>query len=76
MDIVINHLNFISRHHDKCKVALTFSPLVTTSNIFSLEIEQKRQVCQLCVSRKTGMATSQNRHGDPSGLPDLPDLYP
>ena len=41
MDIVTNHLNFNLRHHDKCVVALKFIPLVTTSNLFSLEVVQK-----------------------------------
>ena len=46
MDIVINHPNFNSRHHDKCKVAVIFIP---TSNLFSEEVVQK---CQLCVIRE------------------------
>ena len=45
MDIAINHLNFNSRHHDKCGVTLKSIPLVTTSNLFSLEIVQKCQHC-------------------------------
>ena len=49
MDIVINHLSFNSRHHDKCKVALKIIPLVTMSNWFSLKVVQK---CHLCVIRK------------------------
>ena len=31
MDIVISYLNFNSKHHDKCKVALKFISLATTS---------------------------------------------
>ena len=38
MGIVINHLNFNLKHHDKYKFALTFIPLATTSNLFSLEV--------------------------------------
>ena len=40
MDIVINHLNFNSRHYDKYKIALKFIPLVATNNLFSLEVLQ------------------------------------
>ena len=41
MDKVTNHLNFNLRHHDKCKVALEIIPLVTTSDLISLQILQK-----------------------------------
>ena len=43
MDIIINHFNFNSRHHDKCKTAVIF---IRTSNLFSEEVVQK---CRLCV---------------------------
>ena len=39
--IVINHLNFNLMHHDKCKVTLKFIPLVTTSNLLSLEVVER-----------------------------------
>ena len=52
MDIAIKYLNFNSRYHDKCKVALKIIPLVTISNLFSLEVVQK---CQLCVIRDNSM---------------------
>ena len=47
MDIGINHLDFNSSHHDKYIVALKCGPLVTTYNLFSLEVVQKYQYCQL-----------------------------
>ena len=46
IDLVINHLNLNSKHHDKYKFALKLAPLVTTSNSCPLEVVQK---CQLCV---------------------------
>ena len=49
MDIVISHLNFNSKHHDKCKFELQLISLATTSNLFLLEIVHKCQHCQLCV---------------------------
>ena len=49
MDIVINNLNFNSKHHDECKSAVKLIPLVTTFNLFLLEVVQKWQHCQLCV---------------------------
>ena len=50
--IAVNHLTFNLKHHDKCKFAVKWTPLVTTSNIFPLEVVQKCQHCQLCVLRK------------------------
>ena len=53
MDIVTNHLNFNLRHCDKCEVAIKFIPLVTTSNLFSLEIVQKMTTLPtLCITGK------------------------
>ena len=45
---------FNSRHHDRCKVALKFIPLVTTSNLylFSREVVQN---CQLCIIRENSL---------------------
>ena len=43
----ISHSNFNSKHYDKCKFALKFIPLVTTSNLFSLEVVQRCQNCLL-----------------------------
>ena len=57
MDIVISHLNFNSTHHDKCKFSLILIPLVTTSNLFSLEVVQKMPTLPtLCNTGKTRMA--------------------
>ena len=49
MDIVNSHLNFNSKHLDKCKFALKLIPIITVSNLFSVEVAQKCQHCQLCV---------------------------
>ena len=49
MDIVISHLNFNSKLLDKCKFALKLIPVITISNLFSLEVAQKCQHWQLCV---------------------------
>ena len=38
LDIVISHINFISKHHDKCKCALKFVHLVTFPNLFPIEV--------------------------------------
>ena len=43
MDVVVNHLNFNSIHHDKGKVALILIPLVT--NLFSSEVVQMPTLC-------------------------------
>ena len=50
--IVINHFKFNSWHHDKCKVALKLIPLLTTSNLFWLEVVQ---IGQLCVIRENSI---------------------
>ena len=55
MDIVISHFNFNSKHHDESKFTLTFISLVTTSNLFPLEIVQKCQHWQLCVLRENSV---------------------
>ena len=49
MEMAISHLNFNSKHHDKCKFAVTLIPLVTISNLLSLLGVQNCQHCQLCV---------------------------
>ena len=53
MDVVINHLYFDLKHHYKCEFTLKLILLVITSNLFSLEIVQKCQHCQLCVQLLT-----------------------
>ena len=59
MDIVtcISHSNFNSKHDDKCKFTFTFIPLVTTCNLFPLEVVQKYQHCQLCVLRENSIVS-------------------
>ena len=46
MDFIFSHLNFNSKHHDKCKIALKLIPLVTVSDLFSLKVLPKCQHCQ------------------------------
>ena len=43
LDLVINHIYFIAKHHDKCKLALTLFQLITIPNLFSLAVVQKCQ---------------------------------
>ena len=45
--MVNSHLNFDSKHHDKCKFTLKLISLTIVSNLFSLEVVQKCQHCQL-----------------------------
>ena len=40
------------KFHDKCQLALKFVQFSTISNLFSLEVEEKMQCCQLCALRK------------------------
>ena len=49
MQIVNSYLHLNSQHHEKCKCALKFILLATTSNLISLEVLQKCQHCQFCV---------------------------
>ena len=57
MGTVISHITFNLKHNDKCKFALTFISLATTSNLFSVEVVQKCQHCQFCVLRENSIAT-------------------
>ena len=52
LDRGINHFNFNSKHHDKCKFALKLIGLLTVFNLFPLEVVQKCQDRQLCVLRE------------------------
>ena len=52
MDIVISHFNFNIKHRNKCKYALKLFPMVTTLNIFSLEVVQKLSLSTLCITGK------------------------
>ena len=38
-DAVISHVNFNSKHHNKCKVVLKLIHLATISNLFPLDVE-------------------------------------
>ena len=61
MDTVITHFNFNPKqHHGKCKCALTFIPLLSTSNLFTLEVVQKCQHCQLCELWENSTVTLYN----------------
>ena len=48
LDRKVNHFNFNSKYQSKCKLALKLIRLSTVSNIFSLEVVQTSQRCQLC----------------------------
>ena len=54
-DAVISHINFNSKQHDKCKVALKLIHLATISNLFPFKVEQICQYCQLCVLLKNSV---------------------
>ena len=45
----ISHFNYNSKHFDQCKIALKQIGLKLVFNLFSLELDQKCQHCQLCV---------------------------
>ena len=49
LDRDLSHFSFYSRYHDKCKFALKQIKLLPVSHLFSLEVVQKCQRCQLCV---------------------------
>ena len=40
LDVVISHINFISKDNDKCKCSLNFIQLVKSRNIFPLKVLQ------------------------------------
>ena len=48
LDRKVNHFNFNLKYQSKCKLALKLIRLSTVSNIFSLEVVQTSQRCQLC----------------------------
>ena len=41
MDSAITYPNFNSKHHDKCTFVIKLITLISTSNLFSLEVVQK-----------------------------------
>ena len=56
LDIEINPFNFNSKHYDKCPFSLKLIGLLTVSNLFPLELVQKKcQHCQLCVLRENSI---------------------
>ena len=57
MDIVNSHLKFNSKHYDKCKFRLKLIPFEATSSVFSLEVVQSCQHCQLCALRENSTRT-------------------
>ena len=57
MDVVINYLYFNLKHHDKCKFTFKLILLIITSNLFSLEVVQKCQHCQLYVLRENSIGS-------------------
>ena len=52
VDTVVIYVYCDSKYDAKCKFSLTFSQLVTITNLFLFEVEQKCQHCQLCVLRE------------------------
>ena len=55
MDIVISYLNFNLKYHDKYTFVVKLISLANTCNLFSLEVVQKCQHCQLCVLRENSI---------------------
>ena len=54
-DVFTSHINFISKHYDKCQFALNFIQHVTIPNLFSLEVAQKWQHRHLYVLQEYRM---------------------
>ena len=54
-DAFTSHINFISKHYDKCKFALNFIQHVTIPNLFSLEVAQNASIGIFMYYRKTRM---------------------
>ena len=61
MGIVINPITFNLKHHDKCKFALTFISLATTSNLFSLEVVQNANIANFVYYGKTRKHNQQHK---------------
>ena len=63
MDIVNNQLNCNSKHHDKCKFASKLIPVLTTSNLFPLEVVQNANIANLYYGKtryRSGMVNSKS----------------
>ena len=61
LDRELSHFNLNSKHHDKCKFTLKLIWLLTVSNLFILEIVQKRQCCQFVYYGKTRLTMKFHR---------------
>ena len=60
MDTDISHLILNLKHRVKCKFALKLIILATTSDLFSLQVVQKCQHCQLYVDLLLENSTAQD----------------
>ena len=54
-----DHISYNSKDHEKCKFTLKVLRYLTVSNLFTLEVIQKCQCCQLCVSRENSIVRSK-----------------
>ena len=75
MDIVISYLNFNSKNYDKCRFVVELISLVNTSYLFSLEVVQKCQHCQLCVlweNSNVRLRSELNSHSQFNDQADVP----
>ena len=57
-DRQIHHINYNSKHHGKCKFGFKCIRFLTVSNLFTLEVVQKCQHCQLCVLQENSIRPS------------------
>ena len=62
-DREIHHINYNSKHHGKCKFAFKLIRFLTVSNLFTLEVVQKCQRCQLCVLWENSIALTPGSWG-------------
>ena len=75
MDIVISYLNFNSKNYDKCRFVVELISLVNTFYLFSLEVVQKCQHCQLCVlweNSNVRLRSELNSHSQFNDQADVP----
>ena len=56
MNLVIYHLNFNSKHDERCKFALKLILMGTTSNLFSLKLYKNANIANFIYYGKTGLA--------------------
>ena len=57
LDVVISHINFISKHDDKYTFTVKFIQLLKIIKSFPLEVAQKCQHCQLYALRENSSDT-------------------